>query len=149
MFNVFSPARISVPFSERALKTTLDRLESEWEDYKSTRDRDAIYVYLTAVFEVVTWMEHEHRAIEYARHALILRGHHNLAQTKLEPFTAVIQCSVGSGGLDEKTRSKWSRVLRYAAEYKSSGESLQDFVKRKGGINRCAARYTLRLGRSR
>jgi hypothetical protein len=136
----------TLPFSGKALERTLVRLESEWEEYRSTRDRNAIYQYLAAVFEVVTWWEYTGKAIEYSRRALAMRSHH-LKQTKLEPFAAVILCSAKT--VDEKTISKWSRVLRYAAEYKSLGESLQDFIRRKGGINKCAARYTRRLGRNR
>ena len=37
--------------------------------------------------------------------------------------------------------------MRYAAIYKPDAESLDQFVKRKGGINACAARFTKRLGR--
>jgi hypothetical protein len=44
-------------------------------------------------------------------------------------------------------RSKWSRVLRYAAVYKDLDEPLADFIKRRRGINKCAIRYTRRLGR--
>jgi hypothetical protein len=40
-----------------------------------------------------------------------------------------------------------SRALRYAAEYKDLDEPLSDFIKRKGGINRCAARFAGHLGR--
>jgi len=40
-----------------------------------------------------------------------------------------------------------SRVLRYAAVYQDLDEPLRDFIKRKGGINKCATRYTRRLGR--
>jgi hypothetical protein len=136
----------ALPFSGKALERTLVRLESEWEEYRSTRDRNAIYQYLTAVFEVVTWWEYTGNAIEYSHRALAMRGHH-LKQTKLEPFATVILCSARA--VDEKTISKWKRVLRYAAEYKGLGESLQDFILRKGGINSCAARYTRRLGRRR
>ena len=135
----------TLPFSGKALERTLVRLESEWEEYRSTRDRNAVYQYLTAVFEVVTWWEYTGKAIEYSRRALAMRGHH-LKQTKMEPFAAVILCSAKA--VDEKTISKWTRVLRYAAEYKDLGESLQDFIQRKGGINSCAARYTRRLGRT-
>ena len=46
-------------------------------------------------------------------------------------------------------RSKWSRVLRHAAEFKSPDERLGDFIKRKGGINECAARFGRRPGRGR
>jgi hypothetical protein len=34
-----------------------------------------------------------------------------------------------------------------SAEYKDLDEPLRDFVKRKGGINRCASRFARRLGR--
>jgi len=44
-------------------------------------------------------------------------------------------------------RSKWSRALRFAAEYKDLDEQLRNFIKRKGGINKCAARFARRLGR--
>ena len=37
--------------------------------------------------------------------------------------------------------------LRYAAEHKNLDEPLRDFIKCKGGINRCASRFARRLGR--
>jgi hypothetical protein len=40
-------------FSTEALKANLSRLENEWENYQTTRDRDGIYQYLAAVFELV------------------------------------------------------------------------------------------------
>jgi hypothetical protein len=61
--------------------------------------------------------------------------------TNDEPFAAVILCTSDPSKVDKRTRSKWSRVLRYALEYKPSGEPLDLFVKRKGGINKCAARF--------
>jgi hypothetical protein len=60
-----------------------------------------------------------------------------------EPFAALILCTAGRQKVDKRTRSKWSRVLRYAAEYKSTSEPLERFIKRKGGINKCADRFTL------
>ncbi len=64
-----------------------------------------------------------------------------------EPFAAVIFCSADSDKVDFRTRSKWSRVLRYAAEFKDLEEPLPAFIKRKGGINKCATRFARRLGR--
>jgi hypothetical protein len=47
----------------------------------------------------------------------------------------------GPGQGDKRTRSKWSRVMRYAAVYKpDAAEALDEFIRRKGGINACAAR---------
>ena len=60
---------------------------------------------------------------------------------------AVILLTADPKKVDAKMRSKWSRVLQYAAEYKPPNELLRDFLQRKGGINKCAARYTRRLGR--
>jgi hypothetical protein len=36
-------------------------------------------------------------------------------------------------------------MLRYAAEYKDLDEPLRDFIVRRGGINKCAARFARRL----
>jgi hypothetical protein len=59
----------------------------------------------------------------------------------------VIVCTSDPAKVDDRMRSKWSRVLRYAAEYKDLDEPLLDFIKRRGGINKCAARFSRRLGR--
>jgi hypothetical protein len=59
----------------------------------------------------------------------------------------------GQGGFadpakaDKRTRSKWSRVMRYAGIYKLDSEPLDQFIRRKGGINACAARFSRCLGR--
>jgi hypothetical protein len=64
-----------------------------------------------------------------------------------DPFAAVIRCTADPAKADKRTRSKWSRVIRYAAVYKSDSEPLGHFIRRKGGINECAARFSRRLGR--
>ena len=135
-----------IPFSTEALKANLLRLENEWETVQASRDRDAIYQYLTAVFELVVWWAKEGKAVKHAHRALHLRGHNSVREP--EPFAAVIYCTADRGKVDDRTRSKWSRVLRYAAEFKDLDEPLRDFIRRKGGINKCAARFARRLGRS-
>jgi len=64
-----------------------------------------------------------------------------------EPFAAIILATADRQKVEKRTRSKWSRVMRYAAEYKTSAEPLAAFVRRKGGINKCAARFARWLGR--
>jgi hypothetical protein len=135
-----------IDFSTDALKANLQRLDGEWEAYQSTRDRDGVYSYLAAVFELVTVLAHEGTAVDYARWALWLRGHRS-AVVSPEPFATVIFCTSDRKKVDYRTRSKWSRVLRYAAEYKDLDEPLAAYIKRKGGINKCTARFTRRLGR--
>ena len=85
------------------------------------------------------WWIADDRAISRARWALRLQGV-DLPTTN-EPFAAVIVCTSDPGKVDKRTRSKWSRVLRYSAEYKSHSEPLAAFVRRKGGINKCASRF--------
>jgi hypothetical protein len=56
-----------------------------------------------------------------------------------EAFAVVIYCTAPH--VDQKSRSKWARALRYAAVNKPDGESIKSFIKRKGGVNACASRY--------
>ena len=64
-----------------------------------------------------------------------------------DPFAAVIRCTADPAKGDKRTRSKWSRALRYAAAYKPNSDPLDQFIRRKGGINACAARFCRCLGR--
>jgi len=56
-----------------------------------------------------------------------------------DPFAAVIRCTADPVKADKPTRSKWSRVMRYAAAYKRDSEPLERFIRRKGGISLCRA----------
>jgi len=139
------PVQDDVPYTNQALRQDLTRVRLAWEECQASRDRNAIYGYLGAVFDLVMWWKAEDRPISRARWALQLQRS-DLPNTD-EPFAAVILCTADRQKVDKRTRSKWSRVLRYAAEYKSNSEPLAAFVQRKGGINRCASRFTRCLGR--
>jgi hypothetical protein len=80
-----------VPYSKEALRQDLTRVRSAWGDCQTSRDRNAIYAYLSAVFELVMWWAAEGRAISRARWALriwnIWPSDHD------EPFAAIIRCS--------------------------------------------------------
>jgi hypothetical protein len=141
------PTQDDVPYTTQALRQDLLRVRNAWEDCQTSRDRNAIYGYLSAVFDLVMWWAAEGRAASRARWALQLQRL-NLPTTD-EPFAAIIRCTSDPGKVDKRTRSKWSRVLRYAMEYKPSSEPLAAFIRRKGGINKCAARFARCLGRGR
>jgi hypothetical protein len=126
-------------YSKEALRQDLTRVRLAWDKCQASRDRNAIYGYLSAVFDLVMWWAAEDRAVSRARWALQLHGL-DLPTTD-EPFAMVIFCTADRGKVDKRTRSKWSRVLRYAAEYKTTAEPLAAFVRRKGGINKCAERF--------
>jgi hypothetical protein len=133
-------AQDPIPYSREALKQDLLRVRNAWEACQANRERNAIYGYLSAVFDLVMWWAAEGRSVSRAYWALQLQ-HVDLPATD-EPFAMVILCTADRLKVDKRTRSKWSRVLRYAMEYKSSSEPLAAFVQRKGGINKCAARFT-------
>ena len=135
----------TILFSSEALQATLLRLQNEWETVQASRGRDAIYRYLVAVFEVVGWWDEEGKAVKRAHRALHLRGYSSVREP--EPFAAIILCTSDPAKVDDRTRSKWSRVLRYVAEYKDLDEPLPEFIARRGGLNACAARFARRLGR--
>ncbi len=139
-------AKEPVPYCKEALRQDLLRVQLAWEECQSSRDRNAIYGYLSAVFELVAWWAAEGQAVSRARRALRLC---RLDLPNDEPFAAIILCTSDPGKVDKRTRSKWSRVLRYAMEYKASAEPLAAFVRRKGGINNCAAWFARCLRRRR
>jgi hypothetical protein len=133
-----------VPYSREALRQDLTRVRDAWDECQTSGARNAIYGYLSAVFDLVIWWAAEDRAISRAQWAL--RLHRLELPTTDEPFAMVILCTADRQKVDKRTRSKWSRVMRYAMEYKTDAEPLAAFVWRKGGINKCAARFTRCLG---
>jgi hypothetical protein len=134
-----------IPYSSEALRQDLQRVRDVWAECQATRDRNAIYAYLTAVYGLVAWWTAEGLEVDRARRALRL-GRMEVSDRE-DPFAAIIRSTADPAKADKRTRSKWSRVMRYAAVYKSDFEPLEQFIRRKGGINACAARFTRRLGR--
>ena len=114
-------------------------MRSAWEGYRSTNGRDAVYIYLTAVFRLVMRWRRLSCAMKNARAVLRLRP--NPPLMKPEPFTIVIFCTSDSNVADAKTRSKWSRALRYVRKEKPVGQSLTEFIKSNGGLNECARKF--------
>jgi hypothetical protein len=64
-----------------------------------------------------------------------------------DPFAAIVRCTADPAKADKRTASKWNRALRYGAAYEPDSEPLDLFIRRKGGINACAARFSRWLGR--
>ena len=56
----------AIPFSAEAMKASLLRLQNEWEAVQASRERNAIYQYLTAVFETVIAWAKEGKAVKRA-----------------------------------------------------------------------------------
>ena len=127
----------AINVSGKTLRQRLSEVLGAWDEFQETRDRDAVYGYLGAVFDLVTRYNSGDRVDRLVRRAQKFAGLPR--DGNADPFTTVIRCTTG-GDVDAKTRSKWSRTLRYAAQCKKRG-SLKSFIKRKGGINACASRF--------
>jgi hypothetical protein len=143
----YLPAAKAHHYSNGALENELLRLKQAWERFQKDRDRDAVYDFLTEVFELVAWWHAEKKTVKYA--AKFLARSYFEGPNKIEPFGAVILAAAEPAILDKRVVSKWARVLRYAAAYKSPADDLAKFVKAKGGINDCAARYSRLRRRSK
>jgi hypothetical protein len=145
---VFQPRpspKEAIPYSAAALRQDLHRVRTAWEDAQSSRDRNAISGYLNVVYGLVAWWAAEGREVERARRAPRLRRLNVFDRE--DPYSAIIRATADPAKVDKRTRSKWSRVMRYAGMYKSDSEPVEQFVRRKGGINECAARFSRGLGR--
>src|ERR1700675_5065969 len=139
-----SSAKEAVPYSSAALRQDLERIRGVWDECQCCRDRNAIYAYLIAVYGLVAWWSADGREIDRARRALRLQR--LKVSAREDPFAAVIRCTADPAKADKRTRSKWSRVMRCAAMCKPVSEPLGRFIRRKGGANECAARFTRWLG---
>jgi hypothetical protein len=137
--------RDAIPYTKEALDRDLERVRGAWDACQTDRRRDAIYGYLKAVYDLVNWWSAEKCDVDRARQALRLNG--LLPWPREDVYAAMIRCTADPARADKRTRSKWSRVLRYAARYKVDAEPLAEFIKRKGGINECNARYGRSLRR--
>jgi hypothetical protein len=136
----------AIPYSLAALRQDLERVRNAWDDCQASRDRNAIYGYLTAVYDLVAWWAAEGEETDRSRRALRLWCLD--ASGREDPFAAIIRCTADPVKADKRTRSKWSRAMRYAAAHKSYPEALDQFIRRKGGINACTARFSRRLERA-
>ena len=96
------------------------------------------------MFEVVSLWKQQRGAKTSLHRALIAAKQRGTSRVQ-EPFAVVICCTSDAQKLDAKTRSKWSRVLRCAEQFKPNAQGLARFIKSKGGINECAAQWSDRL----
>jgi hypothetical protein len=129
----------AIRYTKEAFERDLERVYDAWDDCQTDRRRDAIYGYLRSVYDLVNWWSAEMCDVERARQALRLRGLRPLPREDV--YAAMIRCTADPARADKRTRSKWSRTLRYVKMEKDEGEGLTAFIKRSGGVNECNARY--------
>jgi hypothetical protein len=144
-----SPPRVGLRAMaiRRNAEPGLAAIRGAWGDLQSNRARDAIYDYLESVFKLISdWDE---RGQTKDRVARIVKVHGLSSAMSAEPFSVIIFCTSDRDVVDAKTRSKWSRVLRYVQRFNRKRKGFKTFIKDKGGINACASRFAARLGRGK
>jgi hypothetical protein len=67
---------------------------------------------------------------------VVARSQRLAVSDREDAFAAVIRCTADLAKADKRTRSKWSRALRFAAAYKPESEPLNQFIRRKGASMR-------------
>ncbi len=123
---------------EARLTRRLEKIREAWNDFQSSRARDAVYGYLARVFAIVEHYKVRRKISKLLRHAFEFAD--LPFDRHADPFTAIIRCT-SDDSVDSKMISKWARALRYVARSKRPTMPLEKFVKRAGGINACAALY--------
>ena len=133
-----SNRRIALDWNiQKSIERQFAQARKAWVRYQSTRQRDAVYDYLSVVFDIVRrWKMLGHNRT-CSRHALTATKQRCAIRTR-DPFAIVIFCTSDARIIDARTRSKWSRALRFAEQFKPSGQELAAFVKSHGGINECS-----------
>ncbi len=134
----------SIDKPKKSIRQRLGDVCNAWDDFQETRDRDAVYGYLRAVFSIVKHYNGRHRTKKLMRRAYKFAGLR--VDTSADPFAVIIR-STCEHKLDNKTISKWSRALRYVARVKKPRHPLTAFMKNRGGVNACAERYAKYFGR--
>ena len=136
----------SIDKPKKSIRQRLGDVCNAWDDFQETRDRDAVYGYLRAVFSIVKRYNGRHRTKKLMRRAFKFAG--LPVAMSADPFAVVIR-STCDGKADNKTISKWSRALRYVARVKKPRRPLTTFMKNRGGINACAGLYAEQVRRSK
>jgi hypothetical protein len=128
------------------IRRRLEKVRCAWDTFQETRDRDAVYDYLEAVFAVVIHYKVRRKTKKLLRHAFKFAG--LPIDKNADPFTAVIRCTSGDD-VDSKAISKWARALRYFARCKAPGTRVKTSMKRVGAVNACADGYAKQCARMR
>jgi hypothetical protein len=128
----------ALPLKESRFVSELERLRVVSKRTFSSDNRMAVQTFLGAIFNQVSRWQAEDR-LEEGLYRLLDSLKTPVPLRIGEAFAVVIYCTAPH--VDKKSRSKWSRALRFAAANKPDDESIKKFIKRNGGINACASRY--------
>ena len=124
--------------SAKALASTwLRKLEKAFEASQSTRSRNAVYGYLTEVYRFAVGFDLSRDCLRVAARMVASKG---LTPRKARNrFSPLIRATAT---VNEKTRWKWARCLRFALSENIEPDDLHTFILNEHkGINECADKW--------
>ena len=122
--------------SDRQLRKTIDDLRKLERKCFASRSRFAFYDYLAAVFELYVQLRRRNQAKPSARRIAKLFGLRK--QNRTHPIRVIIDATSTA---DLKTKSRWSRALRYAWRERKTWKDLGSFLRENGGPAGCADQF--------
>jgi hypothetical protein len=135
-----------VSYPDKSLAQDIKRLHRLWRQVQSDRQRDAIYGFLTGVYDLIECWQVEHQVAQRLKRALAIAGMAAIEQH--EPFSAILQAAIAPDRLERRKLSKYARALRFAASCKRPGTRLDRFIKGHGGLNGSASAFAKQRRRS-
>jgi hypothetical protein len=122
--------------SDRQLRKIIDDLRELERKCFASRSRFAFYEYLAAVFELYVQLRRRKQAKPLARRIANLFGLRKPNRT--HPIRTIIDATSTT---DIKTRSRWTRALKYAWRERKTWKDLDAFLRENGGPAGCADQF--------
>jgi hypothetical protein len=122
--------------SDRQLRKIIDGLRELEQNCSASRSRFAFYDYLAGVFELYVQLRRTNQAKKSARLIPELFGHRH--QKRTHPIRVIIDATSTA---DMKTKSRWTRALRYAWRERKAWKDLGSFLRENGGPAGCADQF--------
>ena len=122
--------------SDWQLRQTIDGMRSLERKCFASRSRFAFYDYLAAVFDLYVRL----KRTKQAKKAATLTA--KLFQLRLQKRTHPIRVIIdATSTADNKTKSRWTRALRYAWHERKTWTKLTSFLRENGGPAGCAEQF--------
>jgi hypothetical protein len=129
---------------DQQLRKTIDELRGLERKCFASRSRFAFYDYLAAVFELYVRLRRTRQAKKSARLIAKLLGLRK--QNGTHPVRVIIDATSTA---DNKTKSRWTRALRYAWRERKIWEDFGSFLRENGGPAGCAEQFAASNPRGR
>ena len=122
--------------SDRQLRKIIEDLRELERKCFASRSRFAFYEYLAAVFELYVRLRRRNQAKPSAQRIAKLLGLRT--GKRVHPIRVIIDATSTA---DIKTRSRWTRALKYAWHERKASKDLRTFLRENGGPAGCADQF--------